>query len=77
MLDKTEAIRRALEELGDAPIEQLAVFARSRYGVAVPLNIIPVIRTTLRNREMLEGARQPRTAAPRCGPPDRPGQAAA
>jgi hypothetical protein len=76
MLDKTEAIRRAVEELGDAPIEQLAAFARAHFGVAVQLNIIPVIKATLRDREMLARARQGHTTPPRGGPLGRPGQAA-
>lgn len=75
MIDKTEAIRRALEELGDAPPEQLAAFARSRYGVAVQVNIIPVIKATLRDRELLTRARAKRAAAGG-NPTTQPGEAA-
>ncbi len=55
-MEKTEAVRRALAELGDAPAEQVAAF-------------IPVIKATLLDREMLERARASRAAVPEGGLP--------
>jgi ribosomal protein L12E/L44/L45/RPP1/RPP2 len=61
-MHKTEAVRLALAELGDAPAGELAAFVRSRYGVEVPPSLIPIIKATLRDKELLERARASRAA---------------
>ena len=62
-MDKLQAVRLALAELGDAPAGELAAFVRSRYGVEVPSSLIPVIKTTLRDKELLERVRAVRAEA--------------
>jgi len=61
-MHKTEAVRLALAELGDAPAGELAAFVRARYGVEVPPSLIPVIKATLLDKELLERARASRAA---------------
>jgi hypothetical protein len=61
-MHKTEAVRLALAELGDVPAGELAAFVRSRYGVEVPPSLVPVIKATLRDKELLERARAVRAA---------------
>ena len=61
-MNKIEAVRLALTELGDAPAGELAAFVRSRYGVEVPPSLIPIIKATLRDKELLERARACRAA---------------
>jgi hypothetical protein len=61
-MEKLEALRLALAELGDAPASELAAFVRTRYGVEMPQGIIPVIKATLRDKEQLERARAARGA---------------
>jgi hypothetical protein len=68
-MHKTEAVRLALAELGDAPAEELAAFVRSRYGVEVPASLVPVIKATLRDKELLERARAVRAAEAAAAPP--------
>ena len=61
-MHKTEAVRLAMAELGDAPAGELAAFVRSRDGVEVPPSLIQVIKATLRDKELLERARACRAA---------------
>jgi hypothetical protein len=78
-MEKLEAVRLALAELGDAPAAELAAFVRARYGVEVQPGLIPVSRATLRDREQLERARAGRAGAAELGtagrsnPPEQPG----
>ena len=59
-MDKTEAVRLAVAERGDAPAEDIAEFVRERYGVEIDAAFIPVIKATLRDKERLERARATR-----------------
>ena len=76
-MHKTEAVRLALAELGDAPAETLAAFVRSRYGMEVPPSLIPVIKATLRDKELLERARAVRAEAAAAAAPAGESQPAA
>ena len=59
-MDKIEAVRLALAELGDVTAEELVAFVKVRYSVAVQTNIVPIIKATLRDKERMEMARQKR-----------------
>jgi hypothetical protein len=48
-----EAVKRALEELGEATDAELAAFVRERFGVRVLPPFLPVIRATLRGKRLL------------------------
>jgi hypothetical protein len=62
-LDKLEAVRRALRELGDGSNEEVAAFIEKAYGVAARPPVIPVLKATLRDKEMLAQRRPQGTAA--------------
>jgi hypothetical protein len=51
-MDKVEAVRRALAELGDVSAEELAAFARERCGVWVDAKFIPVFKAVLKERQL-------------------------
>ena len=61
-MDKIEAVRLALAEVGDVTAEELAAFVKARYGVTVEPKIAPIIKATLRDKERMEVARQRRAA---------------
>ena len=77
-MEKLEALRLALAELGDTPASELAAFVRTRYGMEVQQGIIPVIKATLRDKEQQDRARASRVAiaeaetAGRPLPPEQP-----
>ena len=62
-MDKIEAVRLALAEVGDVTAEELVAFVKVRYGVAVQSNIVPIIKATLRDKERMAVAQQRRAAA--------------
>ena len=76
-MDKLQAVRLALAELGDAPAGELAAFVRSRYGVEVRSSLIPVIKATLRDKELLERVRAVRAEAAAAAAPAGESQPAA
>jgi hypothetical protein len=43
-MSKLEAVRLALEQLGDASPQELAAFIEERYGVKVQPAVVPVVR---------------------------------
>jgi hypothetical protein len=47
-MDKVQAVRLTIIELGEASDEQLAAFARERLGVAIDVRFVPIMRATLR-----------------------------
>jgi hypothetical protein len=51
-MDKMQAIRLAIIELGESSDEQLASFARERLGVVVDVRFVPIIRATLKQRQL-------------------------
>jgi hypothetical protein len=58
MMDKVQAIRLAILELGEASDEQLEFFARERLGIAVDVRFVSIIRTTLKQWQMQADFRQ-------------------
>jgi hypothetical protein len=56
-MNKIEAVRLALKELGEVTNENLVVFVQSRFGVKVDPKMVPVIRATLRGMVMMAVAR--------------------
>jgi len=52
-MSKIEAIRRTLLEIGDAAPEQLAAHMQSSYGVRIDPRYIPVLKATLRDKDLL------------------------
>jgi hypothetical protein len=49
-MDQTEALRRALAELGDVSAEELAAFVQKNYGVTVRPQFVPVLKATLKDK---------------------------
>jgi len=52
-MNQAEALRRVMEELGDVSAEELAAHVRTKYGVAVRPQFIPVVKATLKDQEIL------------------------
>ncbi len=66
-MDKVEAVRLALAELGEVSDERLAAFVRERFGVAVELKYVPVARAMLKHRQLQDQFRRGRAAAAQAG----------
>jgi hypothetical protein len=62
-MDKVEAVRRALAELGDVAAEELAAFAREHYGVWVDAKFVPVFKAVLKEMQLRAAFLQSRSAA--------------
>lgn len=73
-MNKVEMMREALKELGEATPDDLAAFVHTRYGVKVEPRFIPILKASVRDKEMLEDFRQKVKAA--AGGTDSPAQAA-
>lgn len=63
-MSKVEALRRALMERGDGTSEELAGFIEQQYGVRVDPRIVPVLKATLRDKELLASRRRTPPATP-------------
>ena len=61
-MDKIEAVRLALAEVGNMTAEELSAFVKVRYGVTVEPKIVPIIKATLRDKERMAAAQQRRAA---------------
>jgi hypothetical protein len=61
-MDKMEAVRLALMEIGNVTAEELAAFVKARYGVSVRPKLVPIIKATLLDKERMRTARQNRAA---------------
>ena len=61
-MDKIEAVRLALAEVGDVTAEELVAFVKARYGVSIRPKIVPIIKATLRDKERMTAAQQRRAA---------------
>ena len=61
-MDRMEAVRLALAEIGDVTAAELVMFVKDRYGVNVEPRIIPVIKATLRDKERMDAARRKRSS---------------
>jgi hypothetical protein len=62
-MDKMEAVRLALAENGSMSAAELSAFVLARFGVTVEPKLVPVIKATLRDKEMLAASRQSRISA--------------
>ncbi len=58
-MSKVEALRRALTELGDASADELAAHIGRRYGLTVDPRFVPVLKATLKDKEMLATRKRP------------------
>jgi hypothetical protein len=56
-MKQIEAVRLALQEMGEVANENLVAFVQSRYSVKLDLKMVPVIRATLRGMEMMAVSR--------------------
>ena len=61
-MDKIEAVRLALAEIGNVTAEELAAFVKARFGVTVGPRIVPIIKATLLDKERMAAAQQKRVA---------------
>ena len=52
-MNQAEAIRSAMVELGDVSAEELAAFIGTKYGVTVSPQFVPVLKATLKDKEIL------------------------
>jgi hypothetical protein len=52
-MNQAEALRLAMMEIGDASAEELAAFVQKNYGVAVRPQFAPVLKATLKDKEIL------------------------
>jgi len=52
-MEKVEAVRLALAELGEASDAAVSAFVRDRHGVVVAPKFVPVLRAMLKEREMV------------------------
>ena len=66
-MDKVEAVRLALADLGAASDEQLAAFARDRHSVLIEPRFMPIVRATLRQRQLKAQLRERQATG--CVPP--------
>ena len=62
-MNQSEALRRALGEIGDVSAQELATFMQKNYGVKVRPQIIPILKATLRDKENLAEWRRKSAAA--------------
>ncbi len=68
-MNQAEALRRAMMELGDAPAEELTAFMQKNYGVTVRPQFIPVLKATLKDKELLAEWRRKSAAAAQASKP--------
>jgi hypothetical protein len=52
-MNQVEAVRRALMELGDVSHQELADFIRAKFGMVVKPQIIPILKATIKDEEIL------------------------
>lgn len=63
LMNKMDAFRQAVAEIGDAPPEALSFFVKQKYGVTIDPRVIPVFLASLRDLETLNRLRQAARAA--------------
>jgi hypothetical protein len=52
-MNQAEALRLAMAELGDVSAEELAAFVQTNYGVTIRPQFVPVLKATLKDKEIL------------------------
>jgi hypothetical protein len=58
LMEKMEAFRQAVAEVGDASAEMLSSLIEQKYGVTIEPRYIPFFRASLRDWEQLTRLRQ-------------------
>jgi hypothetical protein len=58
MMTKVEMMREAIRELGEAQAEALAAFIEAGYGVKIDPKFVPILKASVREKELLESTRQ-------------------
>ena len=66
-MEKVEAVRLALAELGDVSGEQVAAFVQERHGLKVAPGIVSVIKAMFREKELLASFRRGQGGGSGCG----------
>jgi len=61
-MEKLEAVRLALAELGVTSDEAVAAFVREQHGIVVNPKFVPVLRAMLKEREMMAEFRRKQAA---------------
>ncbi len=56
-MNQVEAVRRALREVGDVANQELADFIKEKYGVVVRPQVVPILKATIEEEEILAGWR--------------------
>jgi hypothetical protein len=72
VMTKVEMMRQAVKELGEATAADLAIFIEQMYGVKIDPKVIPILRASVRDREMLERFHEKGKAAGEQGTPNPP-----
>lgn len=57
-LSPVEMVHRAMQELGEADDASLAAFIHERFGTRIEPRFIPILKASVREREVIERARQ-------------------
>lgn len=57
-MNQVEAVRRALEELGKVSHQELVDFIKEKYGAVVKPAVIPILKATVKEEEILAGWRR-------------------
>ncbi len=57
-MDKMEAFRRTVAQIGNAPAEVISLHLREKYGVTIEPKFIPFFRASLQDRERAARLRQ-------------------
>jgi hypothetical protein len=57
-LSKLEAVRRALEQLGEATPQEIAAWVERHHGLKLRPQVVPILRASLREQEHLAKMRR-------------------
>ncbi len=57
-MNQVEAVRSALREAGDVSAEELVGFIRTNYGVRIRPQIVPILKATSKDEEILAAWRR-------------------
>ena len=69
-MKQVEAVHRALIELGNVSHQALADFIKANYGVVVRPKIVPILKATIKDEEILaEWGRKAQAAQMSAAPP--------
>jgi hypothetical protein len=62
-MTRLEMVREALARLGEAPPEKITAYIRAKFRVELDARMVPVVRASLRELEMLQRFRADARAA--------------